>query len=69
MTKFESVGVNHLYNAQTQPILNRNFGISCNCCATKGRRADCDCCAIRATFENLSGVFADREIAISKLRG
>lgn len=46
MTKFEQVGVNYQYDADTIKQANKSFAYSCNCCCIKGMRIDCDKCAI-----------------------
>lgn len=42
MTKFEQVGVNYQYDAQSKEEANRSFKYSCNC----GMHISCDHCAI-----------------------
>lgn len=61
MTKFEQVGINHLYLAETLPQLNRTFNHSCNCCCYKGVHLDCDRCAIAATHSMLVALMSDKE--------
>lgn len=46
MTKFEQVGINYLYNANSIKEANKSFDYSCNCCCTKGMHLNCDHCAI-----------------------
>ena len=62
MTKFEQVGINHLYLADTKVQLNRTFTHSCDCCCYKGMRLDCDHCAIAATHSMLIALFDDKEV-------
>lgn len=46
MTKFEQVGVNYQYDAESKHQAQKSFTYSCNCCCAKGMRIDCDKCAI-----------------------
>lgn len=46
MTKFETVGVNMQYEAETKEIAQQKFSRSCDCCCYKGMKIDCDRCAI-----------------------
>lgn len=46
MTKFEQVGVNYQYDANSIQEANKAFQYSCNCCCHKGMHIDCDRCAI-----------------------
>lgn len=46
MTKFEQIGVNYQYEAESKQQANRSFRYSCDCCCQRGMRIDCDRCAI-----------------------
>ena len=46
MTKFEQVGVNYQYSAESKQQANKSFQYSCACCCNKGIHLDCDRCAI-----------------------
>ena len=59
MTKFEQIGINHLYFANTKEQLNHSFNHSCNCCCYKGIHLNCDQCAIAATHSLLMSLITD----------
>jgi hypothetical protein len=46
MYKFEQVGVNKQYAANSKAEAQKAFAYSCDCCCNKGMRLDCDTCAI-----------------------
>ena len=46
MTKFEQVGVNYQYDADTKEAARRAFRYSCNCCCNRGMKIDCEKCSI-----------------------
>lgn len=46
MTKFETIGVNKQYEAESTREANKAFAYSCNCCCSKGMQIDCDKCTI-----------------------
>lgn len=60
MTKFEQIGVNFQYDAQTQNQANKSFMYSCNCCCHKGVRIDCDKCAIAQANALVNACFNDK---------
>lgn len=60
MTKFEQVGVNYQYNADSIKQATRSFEYSCNCCCHKGMRIDCDKCAIAHTHNLVVAYFNDK---------
>jgi hypothetical protein len=61
MTKFEQIGINRLYLADTKTQLTRTFNHSCNCCCYRGVHLDCDRCAIAATHSMLVAIISDKE--------
>lgn len=61
MTKFEQIGINHLYLATDKAHLNKTFNYSCNCCCYKGMHIECDHCAISATHSMLVAIFDDKK--------
>ena len=46
MTKFETIGVNRQYEAETVREANKAFNHSCYCCCNRGMKIDCDKCSI-----------------------
>ena len=46
MTKFETIGVNRQYEAETVREANKAFNHSCNSCCNRGMKIDCDKCSI-----------------------
>ena len=61
MTYFEQVGVNHQYNAETKAQALKSFEYSCHCCCIKGKRIECDRCAIADAHRNVVACFKDME--------
>lgn len=61
MTKFETIGVNYQYAANSKAEANSFFARSCNCCCNKGMRLDCDRCAIAHTHSMVVAYFTDKE--------
>lgn len=61
MTKFEQVGVNYQYDANSIKEANKSFQYSCNCCCSKGIRLNCDKCAIAHTHALVVAYFNDKE--------
>lgn len=61
MTKFETIGVNYQYAANSKEEANKAFAHSCNCCCNKGMRIDCMTCAIAHTHYMVSAYFDDKE--------
>lgn len=51
MTKFEQVGVNYQYDADTKEEARRAFRYSCNCCCNRGMRLNCTHCAIAVAHD------------------
>lgn len=46
MTKFEQIGVNMQYEADTVEMAQQKFSRSCDCCCNKGMHLNCDRCSI-----------------------
>lgn len=61
MTKFETIGVNYQYAADSKEEAKRAFAYSCKACCNKGMRLDCDRCAIAHTHAMVVAYFADKE--------
>lgn len=59
MTKFEQVGVNYQYSANSAEQAQKSFQYSCNCCCNKGMRIDCDRCAIAHVHNLVMACFND----------
>ena len=62
MTKFETIGVNYQYAANSKEEANKAFEHSCNCCCNKGMRIDCMNCAIVHTHYMVIAYFEDKEM-------
>lgn len=60
MTKFEQIGINYQYEANSIKEANKAFQHSCDCCCNKGMRLDCDHCAIAFTHSLVVAYFNDR---------
>ena len=61
MTKFEQVGINFQYDANTKEQAIKSFNISCNICCCKGMRIDCDRCAIAEAHSLIMASFDTRK--------
>ena len=61
MTHFEQNGINYQHDATTKEQALKSFMHSCKCCCTKGKRIDCDRCAIAEVHSNVMAYFADQE--------
>lgn len=61
MTKFETIGVNYQYAADSKEEAKRAFAYSCKVCCNKGMRLDCDRCAIAHTHAMVVAYFSDKE--------
>ena len=61
MTKFEQIGVNYQYDANSIKEANKSFEYSCNCCCNKGIRLNCDKCAIAQAHALVVAYFNDKE--------
>lgn len=63
MTKFEQVGVNYQYSAETKSQANKSFARSCDVCCHKGIHLDCDRCAIAEAHSMVVAYFCgDAEV-------
>ena len=60
MIKFERIGVNLQYDADSLKEANKLFNYSCECCCTKGIRLDCDRCAIAHAHTMVAAYFSDK---------
>lgn len=60
MTKFEQIGINYQYEANSIKEANKAFQHSCDCCCNKGMHLDCDRCAIAFTHSLVVAYFNDR---------
>lgn len=61
MTKFEQVGVNYQYDAETKKEARRAFRYSCNCCCNRGMHINCDNCAIAVAHEHVIAALDSQE--------
>lgn len=61
MTKFEQVGINYQYAAETKEQARRSFDHSCNCCCNRGMRIDCDRCAIAVAHNHVIAALDSQE--------
>ena len=59
MIKFERVGVNIQYSANSAEQANKSFEYSCECCCNKGIRLNCDKCAIAHVHSLVVAYFDD----------
>ena len=57
MTKFEQIGVNMQYDAETKEIAQQKFSRSCECCCCKGMHIKCDMCAIETAHKLVMASF------------
>lgn len=57
MTKFEQVGVNYQYMADSIKDADKSFQYSCHCCCTRGMRIECDRCAISVAHNLVVSTF------------
>ena len=62
MTKFEQVGANYQYSANTKEDAGRSFRYSCRCCCERGMHIDCDHCAIAAAHDLVVAAFNSQEV-------
>ena len=59
MTKFEQVGVNYQYDAESIQEANKAFSHSCHCCCNKGMQITCDRCSISHVHHLVVASFND----------
>lgn len=62
MTKFEQVGVNMQYEAETKEMATKRFSRSCECCCHKGMCIKCDRCAIATAHQLVVASFETKEV-------
>lgn len=62
MTKFEQLGVNYQYEAETKEQARRSFNYSCNCCCNRGMRIECDRCAIAVAHNHVVAALDSQEV-------
>lgn len=60
MTKFETVGVNYQYEANSIHEANKKYAYSCNCCCSKGIHLSCEHCAIEQAHNMVVAYFNDK---------
>ena len=63
MTKFEQVGINYQYAAESKAQALRSFDYSCACCCHRGMHLDCDRCAIATVHKMVVATFEQQEVA------
>lgn len=51
MTKFETIGIQHLNDAYTKGYANKCYKISCSICCNRGMKIECDSCAIAQAYQ------------------
>lgn len=61
MTKFEQIGVNYQYNAESKKDASKAFQHSCHACCTKGIQISCDKCSIAWVHSLVVATFEERE--------
>jgi hypothetical protein len=61
MTKFEQVGVNMQYEADTKQEARQKLSRSCECCYNRGMHIECDRCAIETVHKLVMASFDDIE--------
>lgn len=66
MTKFEQIGVNYQYEANTLEEARRSFRHSCRCCCERGMHIECDKCAIACAHELIIAAINDKPIPLGQ---
>lgn len=61
VAKFQEVGVNRLYSANTIEELNKVYAHSCYCCSMKNMPINCDKCGIAFHHKLIITTFNDKE--------
>lgn len=61
MTKFEQIGVNYQYSANSKEEAGRSLRYSCRCCCERGMRIECDRCAIEQAHNLVIAAFDCKE--------
>lgn len=59
MTKFETIGINYQYDANSIKEENKAFEHSCNCCCNKGIQLSCSRCSIAVVHSLVVAIFND----------
>ena len=62
MTKFEQVGINYQYSANSKEEACHSFRYSCRCCCERGMRIDCDRCGIAVAHDLVIAAFESKEV-------
>ena len=62
MTKFEQIGVNYQYSANSVEEAGRSFRYSCRCCCERGMRIECDRCAIAVAHDLVIAALDDKSV-------
>ena len=62
MTKFENIGVQYQYDADTKQDADKSFLYSCKCCCEKGMHIACDRCAISHAHSLVVAYFEDKKV-------
>lgn len=62
MTKFEQIGINHQYNADSKEDAKKAFEHSCNVCCNRGMHIQCDKCAIACVHSLVVATFEERKV-------
>ena len=57
--KFDEIGINRLYDANSIEEANKVFARSCHCCCVKNRQVDCDKCNIAFVHKLVVATFND----------
>lgn len=60
MTKFETIGVNRQFDANSIEEANKSFARSCEVCCKKGMHIECDRCHIAFTNNLICAYFNDK---------
>ena len=63
MTKFEQIGINYQYEADSKEKANKSFDYSCKVCCNRGMHLECDKCAIAVVHNLVIASFDRTEIA------
>ena len=66
MTKFEQVGVNYQYSANSKEEAEASLRYSCRCCCERGMHIECDRCAIEQAHNLVVAAF-DSKSKVSEM--
>ena len=61
MTKFEQKGISYQHSALSKEDAIKSFQHSCDCCALRGMRIECDRCAIAVVHKLTIAIFEDKK--------